>query len=116
MRKDLGRIGEDIAERYLLNKNFVILERNFRSKRWGEIDIIARDGETIVFVEVKTRSSNRYGNPYEAVTKYKLKALRNSANYYLFTHNLKCLARIDVISINFNFGKYGINHFTNVDF
>ena len=70
--------------------------------RWGEIDIIAIDGNEIVFVEVKTRTSDRFGDPLEAITPHKLKALRRTINYFL-THEgreyLDCPQRIDVIGI-----------------
>ena len=66
-RINLGKRGEDIAARFLLEKGLALIARNFRDK-FGEIDIIAKDRETLVFVEVKTRRSHRFGLPQEAVT------------------------------------------------
>lgn len=69
-KKIYGRIGEIKAARYLKKQGMKILERNFRSLR-GEVDIVAEDGDTLVFVEVKSRSSETYGQPAEAVTAFK---------------------------------------------
>ncbi len=103
---DEGRSGEDIAESYLRKKGYKIIERNF-SKRYGEIDIVAQDKDVLVFVEVKTRKSNRYGNPLEAITPWKLKSLIKTAQYYVLTHkNLPENMRIDAVGIKLNnFGE-----------
>ena len=69
-KKELGARGEELAVRYLKNRGYRILERNYRIKL-GEIDIIARDRNTLVFVEVKARSSNRFGHPKSAITPQK---------------------------------------------
>jgi len=84
----LGRIGEDYAVDYLINRDYEILARNF-SCRWGEIDLIAKKNDKIIFFEVKTRSSSSYGAPYEAINYYKLTSLRRSINFYLLKNNLK---------------------------
>lgn len=94
-----GLLGEDSAIKYLQNKGYKILERNYSTKM-GEIDIIAEKDGVIVFVEVKNRENNRYGEPIEAVSKEKQRKIIASANYYivkkkLFDHAL----RFDVISI-----------------
>ena len=77
-----------------------ILEQNFRTS-FGEIDIVARDGNEIVFVEVKTRASNRFGEPKEAVTLHKQHTIRQVATVYLKKHNLldSASVRFDCISI-----------------
>ena len=96
----IGKKGEDLAEKYLQNKGYTIIERNYRSKL-GEIDIIAMDENTTVFVEVKTRKSNKYGQPKESVNRSKQKKL--SINALLYLKQKKALnkkARFDVISIN----------------
>lgn len=97
--KKTGNFGEEIAARNLEENGYVILNRNFRC-RFGEIDIIARDGDTVVFVEVKTRRGRKYGEAEEAVDYRKQRKLRQLAEYYLMKHHLvsqKC--RFDVCSV-----------------
>ena len=95
----LGARGERAAERHLLRQGWVIVERGF-SARSGEVDLIAVDGQTIVFVEVKTRSSYRKGHPAEAVDDAKQRHLTNTAYSYLKKKQLTdCSFRFDVISI-----------------
>lgn len=99
--RNYGKIGEDYAI-WLLEKNgYEILERNFRSK-FGEIDIIAKKtSDTLVFVEVKTRWSKRYGLPQEAVTPRKIYKIKRVGEYYSLTHPyLPKKLRIDVVAIN----------------
>lgn len=81
--KRLGDSGEDYACRYLKSRGYQILARNFRCRRCGEIDIIAQRQGVLCFVEVKTRSSERYGLPREAVTASKQKKIYRCAEYYL---------------------------------
>lgn len=101
----VGKSGEDIAADFLRKKNYKIIERNFK-KRYGEIDIVALDGETLVFIEVKTRTSYKYGSAKESITPWKLKALIKSAHYYKLTHpkSLEQL-RIDGVFIMMNENK-----------
>ena len=98
-----GEKSESIAARYLEKKmGYKILEKNFRTKI-GEIDIIAKDGGTLVFVEVKARRSLFYGNPKYAVTSGKQKKISMAALYYLKTRKLSnTKARFDVVAINFS--------------
>jgi len=101
--QQLGRYGELIASKYLEKKGYKILFLNYSKQRWGEIDIIAIDKEEIVFVEVKTRKTNRYGSALESINPYKLKSLRNSINYFLKAegrHYRNFPMRIDAIGIN----------------
>lgn len=77
-----GNYGEEIACKYLQKQGYKILERNFRI-RGGEIDIVAKDGDTLVFVEVKTRYSHDYGLPAESMTPWKIKALLKTARFYI---------------------------------
>ena len=94
-----GRWGEDLAARHLERLGLVILERNWRC-RTGEIDIIASDEDTIVFCEVKTRSSEDFGSPLAAVTPRKLRRLRALAGEWLRAHDHRARdVRIDVIGI-----------------
>jgi len=98
-QQKFGQTGESFAG-FLLEKNgYTILERNFRTKM-GEIDIIARDGNTIVFVEVKARRTNSFGNPKYSVNLKKQKKISMAALYYLKTTNQSnAKARFDVVSI-----------------
>lgn len=94
-----GRYGEDVAVAFLQDKGYKILERNFRAKV-GEIDIVAQYKNTLVFVEVKTRWSSKYGLPAEAVTPFKLRKILKTAHYYKLTHpNTPELMRIDVVAV-----------------
>ena len=98
--KSLGNYGESLARQYLQGQGYRILEENFRNKI-GEIDLIAQDGKTICFVEVKTRQSLDQGQPYEAVTPLKMRKLSQMATFYLKYkfHSLEITSRFDVISI-----------------
>lgn len=112
----LGRSGEDLAARYLNQKNYQIIERNFRSKL-GEIDIIARQGKTLIFCEVKTRLNNAYGYPFEAVTMHKQNKIRKVAELYLIkarneTGNYDSI-RFDVISVVSAGRSVNIEHIEN---
>lgn len=95
---DFGKQGEEIAVKYLTDKGYEILERNWRN-RHKEVDIIAKDGKELVFVEVKTRKSNNYGEPSLAVNKQKQRLLVSAANAYIFGKNLDMDTRFDIISI-----------------
>lgn len=100
-----GRSGEETAVIYLQKKGYKIIGRNFKSK-FGEIDIVALDGNVLVFVEVKTRWSREYGYPEEAVTPWKLRSIIKTADYYkLLYPNTPALMRIDVIAIEAEGGK-----------
>ena len=95
----IGPAGEALAEDFLKRRGCRILQRNFRS-RWGEVDLIVRDGPTVCFVEVKTRSSDRYGLPLEAVSHFKKTRLIKTALYYLQLKGWgQCAVRFDVIGI-----------------
>ncbi|WP_243370744.1 YraN family protein [Geotalea sp. SG265] len=97
--KTLGEIGEAIAVTFLKGLKFSILERNFRCK-CGEIDIIARDGKTIVFVEVKTRRNAAFGVPQLAVTSFKQRQISKAALTWLAQKKMHdAAARFDVIAI-----------------
>ena len=96
--QDFGKLGEDIAVNYLINKGYQILERNWRSGH-KEIDIIALDGDTLVAVEVKTRKSNTYGEPDIAVGAMKQQMLIWAADAYVRYKNLDVEVRFDIVSI-----------------
>ena len=96
--QDFGKLGEDLAVNYLINKGYQILERNWRSGH-KEIDIIALDGDTLVAVEVKTRKSNTYGEPDIAVDAMKQQMLIWAADAYVRYKNLDVEVRFDIVSI-----------------
>lgn len=95
---ELGTWGETKAAEFLTRKGFRLLERNHHS-RYGEIDLIMEDDAYLVFVEVKLRSSARYGTPAEYVTWSKQQKLRNTALLYLQSHPTDKQPRFDVIEI-----------------
>ncbi len=98
-RQRLGQSGEEAVAGYLEKNGYTILIKNYRCKI-GEIDIIARDGVDLVFIEVKTRSSLAYGSPAAAVTPRKQRQITRAAQWYLAEQQLfDCPARFDVISV-----------------
>ena len=115
IRHEIGKVGEKIANDYLKKQGYVIIERNFEAKQ-GEIDIIARKEKELVFIEVKTRTGKRYGEPVEAVNNIKQKHLIKTVEYYLYSRKLeKEYVRIDVIEIYlYKNKKYKINHIKQI--
>ena len=113
----LGRHGERKASAYLKKQGYRILGTNFRCKA-GEVDIIAADHETLVFVEVKTRSSDKFGTPQEAVTAAKLRTLRQVAHYYLretdAPNTIPVRYDILALTIDQNTRVSNIEHITNI--
>lgn len=99
-RKQISGIkGEELAVQFLLKKGYRIIDRNFRI-RGGEIDIVALDGDTLAFIEVKARSTSEFGSPLEAITSWKLKSLIKTAHFYILKHpKLPSLMRIDAVAI-----------------
>ncbi|MFB0564569.1 MAG: YraN family protein [Candidatus Aminicenantaceae bacterium] len=96
----LGKSGEETALEYLKNKNYRIIKRNYRFLR-GEIDIIAYDKNTLVFIEVKTRRSKVFGLPEESVTPRKQNQIRKIAQGFLAKNDLKnIVCRFDVLSLS----------------
>ncbi len=95
----IGHTGEKIAVKYLKKHGYKIIERNFKLK-CGEIDIVAKQGECICFIEVKTRTSNSFAEPYEAVDYKKQKKLYRLAEIWLSMHKLhNALCRFDIVSV-----------------
>lgn len=114
--KETGAKGELLAQEYLKNQGYEIIEVNKRFSRFCEIDIIAKYKDTLVFVEVKTRNSDFCGSPLEAVTKTKYKNIKTGLFSYLRETNIKYKNfRIDAISIILN-PKMKINHLKNINF
>ena len=113
--KSLGSYGESLAQDYLKAQGYRLLEKNFRNKL-GEIDLIAQDGKTICFVEVKTRQSLDQGQPYEAITPWKIRKLSQMAMCYLKYkyQSIDIPSRFDAISIvQDQVGKAHIQHIKN---
>ena len=112
----LGKIGENIAKQYLRKKGYKIIDSNFH-KRAGELDVIAIQKDTLVFIEVKCRKGTEYGLPEESVTPWKIRTIVRSAMYYKNKHpNTPDAMRIDVVSIILNPDDTPtrIKHFENV--
>jgi putative endonuclease len=98
-RQRLGKSGEEAVAGYLAKKGYKIVVKNYRCKL-GEIDIIARDGPVLVFIEVKTRTGSRYGSPEAAVNIRKQRQISRTAEWYLMENKLfDCPARFDVIGV-----------------
>ena len=106
---ELGKRGEELATQYLTEKGYEILERNWRNIH-KEIDIIAKDGECLVIVEVKTRQTDKYGDPDMAVTRQKQWRLISAANAYVFQNKIDIDTRFDIISIVFHDDEPIIEH------
>lgn len=96
--KSLGSEGENLAVAFLKKKGYRILAKNYKTFI-GEIDIIAEDGETVVFVEVKTRKNDMFGYPFESVNSRKRQKLKNLALLYLKKRGEELPVRFDVLSI-----------------
>ena len=116
-KKSIGDIGEDFAAEFLISQKYKIIARNFRIQR-AEIDIIAEIDKIIVFIEVKTRTSNKFGRPAEAVTNTKQKSIITAAMGFLQQNDLFDRAcRFDVVEVfannSDNFANWRINHIEN---
>lgn len=113
-RQQTGKWGEDVAEQFLRQKGYKILFRNWRAER-GDIDIIARDGDCVVFVEVKSGSTEKYGPPELRVTQSKKRQLYKLASAFLQkSEELEIEAeayRFDVVVIDGNQNQYEIRHY-----
>ena len=110
IRHEIGKLGEEIVTQYLNQKGYKIIERNFTCKQ-GEIDIICIDKKELVFIEVKTRTNDKFGKPVEAVDVNKKKHLFKAIKYYLYSRNLENeYVRIDVIEVYLYEQSYRINH------
>ena len=104
-RVALGKTGEDLACRELERRGYAIVARRYR-RRGGELDIIARDGQTLVFVEVKARDGRAFGEAAEAVTAVKRRRIAHLALEYVMRHHLaSCPCRFDVVSIHYDMGR-----------
>lgn len=112
-RRSIGKDGEEIAVSFLEQKGFTILERNYTFHH-GEIDIVARDNEEFVFVEVKMRRNSQFGSPEESVTPAKQALLRRTAEGYVQEKKLEnCSCRFDVVAIRDENGVKTFVHYKN---
>jgi len=112
----VGRYGEELAKKFLQDKDFEIIKSHFTS-HWGELDIIAKKDNKLHFVEVKTRIDRKMGKPYEAVTAYKIRSLMRCIQFYILKFKMKNYKlSLDVISIilNDDMSIYNFNWFQNV--
>ncbi|MBN1252962.1 MAG: YraN family protein [Bacteroidales bacterium] len=106
---ELGEKGEKVAVKHLINKSYLIKEQNWRFKN-KEIDIISFKDDILVVVEVKTRSSDEFEKPQDAVTKKKQKFIIEATNAYIEKYNLDFDVRFDIISVLFKNNKFEIEH------
>ena len=111
--KRRGDLGEDAAERHLKAKGYRILERNWRFRQW-ELDLVCRDGDTVVFAEVKTRSARTMGSPSDGLSRAKQGRLVKAASQYLSKHDLwdePC--RFDLVAVVDHGGDLDVEHTEN---
>lgn len=106
---DLGKSGEAVAAKYLVEKGYTIITINWIYRKY-EIDIIARNEEYIIFAEVKTRSSAHWGYPEDAVSEKKIRHIVEAADFYLKENDIDLPARFDVMSIIRNGKSFDIEH------
>lgn len=110
--RKFGDAGEDLACRYLEKQGYEILERNKHYSKFCEIDIIAKLKKTVIFVEVKTRKTDSFGTPFEAITRTKYENIKKGVQFYLSENKIKDY-RIDVIGITLK-PEIKINHLKNI--
>jgi len=108
-----GKNGEKLAIQFLKNKGFNIITKNYYTK-FGEIDIIAEKKELLVFIEVKTRHTNKFGEPQEAITKTKKHKIHLSIKTYLSKNKVNKQIRFDVIGIKIKKNKAYIKHIKDI--
>ena len=107
---ELGKKGEQLAVNYLIGKGYKIVERNWRFQK-AEIDIIARKAETLISVEVKTRSTKNFGNPQDFVNPKKIKLMVLAMNEYILNKDLDIELRFDIVAITKDKSSFDIQHF-----
>ena len=106
---ETGKRGEEIATKFLSEKGFIIICNNWHFGK-GEIDIIAKKENTMVFVEVKTRESNVFGEPETFVTRKKQRQIIKTANSYILSKDIDMESRFDVVSVILGKNKFEIHH------
>lgn len=112
---EIGRRGEDEAVKYLESRGYRILSRNWRSPRWGELDIVCERGSVLVFVEVKTRAGKLRSQPFEAVNFFKIRALVRTARHFKLSHpDTPDSLRVDVVSVTIKNDEVKVEHLENI--
>lgn len=109
-QREKGKKGEEIALHFLLKKNYQLVQQNY-VVRGGEIDIIMLDGDVLVFVEVKLRTTQRFGSAMESISEQKCRRLRQAANKYLFVSEWMGPCRFDIVTIQNGVIEHLINAF-----
>jgi putative endonuclease len=113
-KREIGAVAEQLAEDFLKDLGYSILKKNFHFGKAGEIDIVAQDEDTLVFVEVKMRTSHSFGSPESAVTEHKRKQIRKVAQGYLYVNQIQDKeCRFDVVAIDEYNGEREIRHMKN---
>lgn len=112
---ELGELGEELAVEFLQKNNYQIIERNWRYKK-AEIDIIALKNNILCVVEVKTRSSDYFGDPQDFVTKKKIQLLVEAVNEYVVSKDLDVEVRFDIIAITKNKQQFDLEHLEDAFF
>ena len=98
LHNELGKWGEDVAANYLERQGYTIIERDWKSGH-RDLDIIAREGDTVVFVEVKTRRNRQFADPEMAVDNQKIRHLQQAANHYIKYRHIDHDIRFDIITV-----------------
>lgn len=111
-QQQLGQVGEELAAKHLINSGYEILEKNYSWKK-GELDLICEKDELLVIVEVKTRQTAIFGQPYEAVSRKKQLQIIKVANTFITQRNIDLEVRFDVVSIVINSHRKSIEHIEN---
>ncbi|MBC8313362.1 MAG: YraN family protein [Candidatus Cloacimonetes bacterium] len=116
-RKKLAKFGEDIAAQFLENNDYEILKRNYHSV-YGEIDIICKKDNQLIFVEVKARQSDKFGGPLDAITENKKDKIIKTTYHYLAKYELESPVRFDIITIQYiaKDKNYKFHHIKNAFF
>jgi len=112
---DLGKKGEEAAVYYLMEKGHVLLQQHYRFGR-AEIDIITREKGIIVFSEVKTRTSNKYGYPEEYITREKIRLVKEAAEEFMYRNKFEGEVRFDVLSLTKQGEGFKIHHIEDAFF
>ncbi len=106
---ETGKQGEAEAARFLQEKGYEVMARNFRYQH-AEIDLVVKKGKLLVFVEVKTRTNLSFGNPEEFVSYAKAKLVMKAAEHYIFTHNWLFDVRFDIVAVSITGTQLRVNH------
>jgi len=109
-QREIGQVAESLAENHLLKLGYQILDKNWYHGHL-ELDIVARDGDELVIVEVKSRNGIRYEHPSEAITNTKMKRVVEAADAYIIEKELNLETRFDVITVIFFEHKFELEHF-----